>query len=228
MKVFAVLICDIAKSRTMRDRSDIQKSIELGFETVNQKYASDLAVPFQFSLGDEFQCVLNDRSKAPRILARLREYVAPVAIRAAIGIGEITTELSHDIRRVDGPAFHAARDAILELKKAHKNGLKRRSRLTALRGEQGTDEVVDTVYSLYDIIINERTYKQWSAAKVYNITKSVAETARVLGQSPSSVSQHLSAARLYETNHAEDFLSRYLKGEPGFTVDYFSNSRYTN
>lgn len=213
MDTYAVVICDIIKSRSLKRRAEAQDAIDLALREINQRYREFLAIPFQFTLGDEFQGVLRDHSKAPLIAARFREEIAPLKIRVAIGIGAITTALSDDIRKVDGPAFYAARDAMRDLLSTERDGLKQRRRLTALRTEAGRDEVVDTVFTLYDTIISGRTEKQWWVAKAYDQAGSVTRASEIFGTTVQNISKLANAARLAETESAERFLERYLSGE---------------
>lgn len=212
MDTYAVIICDIIKSRSLAKRAEVQVAIDLTMREINESYREHIAVPFQFTLGDEFQGVLRDYTLAPRIAARLRERIAPVKMRVAIGIGDITTALSDDIRKVDGPAFYAARDAMRDLLSSERDGLKLRRRLTALRTKAGRDEVVDTVYILYDTIISGRTEKQWWVAKAYDQAGSVTRASELFGTTVQNVSKLANAARLAETESAERFLERYLAG----------------
>jgi len=214
MEAYAVIICDIIKSRKIADRDEVQKQVESGFAEINARYSDLIAVPFQFTLGDEFQGVLSDYTRAPDIVGRLREEIAPVKLRIATGIGEIATSLSPDIRRVDGSAFHAARDAMEVLQSdSRREGLKMRHRLTALRGESGNDDIVDTVYTLYDVLVSKRTEKQWWAARVYNLTGSFAQASEMYGTNIQNISKLAKSGHLAESNQAEKFLERYLEGK---------------
>lgn len=213
MEAYAVIVCDIIKSRKIADRDEVQRQVESGFSEINARYSDLIAVPFQFTLGDEFQGVISDYTKAPDIVGRLREEIAPVKLRIATGIGEIATSLSPDIRRVDGPAFHAARDAMKDLQSNKRESLKMRHRLTGLRSESGHDDVVDTVYTLYDVLISKRTEKQWWAARVYNLAGSFAQASEMYGTNIQNISKLAKSGHLAESNQAEKFLERYLEGK---------------
>ena len=202
MGIYTVIICDIIESRSLAERGQVQKHVEAGFEAVNRRYNEHIAIPFQFTLGDEFQGVLNDASKAPHVVSQLREEIAPVRIRIGMAIGDIVTDLSGDIRQVDGPAFHMAREVMEDLK--------REQRLTKFASQSGYDDVVNTVYMLYDVIIDQRTERQWQVARAYNLASSGDAAARALGTTPQNVSKHIHAAHLLETNQAERFLEHYL------------------
>ncbi len=210
MGLYAVITCDIIESRYLIARDEVQQQIEAGFNRINARFAGAIAIPFQFTLGDEFQGVLSVISKAPEIAGRLREEIAPVDIRIAIGIGEIATALSEDIRRVDGPAFRIARTVMEDLKRKQREPLRQKHRLTGLEFEQGRDDIVDTTYMLYDVIINERTDRQWWAARAYNSAGSVKRAAETFGTSPQNISKQLNAAHVFETNQAERSLGSYL------------------
>lgn len=202
MEMYTVITCDIIESRSLAERGQVQKRVEAGFEAVNRRYDEHVAIRFQFTLGDEFQGVLSDASKAPHVVSQLREEIAPVRLRIGMAIGDIATDLSSDIRQVDGPAFHIARDVI--------EGLKRKQRLTGFASQSGYDDIVNTVYMLYDVIIDRRTERQWQVARAYSLTGSGDAAAKVLGTTPQNISKHIRAAHLSETKQAERFLEHYL------------------
>ncbi len=220
---YTVITCDIIESRALEQREQAQRHIEAAFGEINLRFAADIAIPFQFTLGDEFQGVLTDLAKAPYIAGRLREEVAPVKIRIGIGFGGITTELSGDIRKVDGPAFHIARDVMDDLKrKQKKRGLKHKQHLTGFASERGFDDTVDTVYMLYDVLISERTEKQWWAAKVYNLAGTATRAATMFGTTFQNISKQVNAAHLFETNQSEHFLGHYLVSSCAGLIDDWS------
>lgn len=217
---YPVITCDIIESHALEQREQAQKHIQAGLEEINTRFATVIAVPFQFTLGSEFQGVLTDLGQAPYIAGRLREEIAPVKLRIAIGFGEITTGLSEDMRKVDGPAFHIARDVMKNLKrKQGRRGLKHKQHLTGFASGQGSDSTVDIIYMLYDVLISERTEKQWWATKVYNLAGSATRAATMFGTTFQNISKQVNAAHLFETNQSEQFLGHYLVGRYANLID---------
>src|SRR6185503_4342728 len=66
--------------------------------------------------GDEFQGLLRDGSAVPDLLWAAKTYLTRARIRIGVGFGELHTPLLADAVGMDGPAFHAAREAILAAK----------------------------------------------------------------------------------------------------------------
>lgn len=113
-----IIIGDIEGSRDLKDseREEVQKKLRKVLEEIN-KEASGLASPYTITLGDEFQAVYADAGALFTHCWRILSVVHPVKIRFSIGVGAIVTPINPDRAiGMDGPAFHAARDGIEQLK----------------------------------------------------------------------------------------------------------------
>lgn len=113
-----IIIGDIEGSRDLKDseREEVQKKLRKVLEEIN-KEASGLASPYTITLGDEFQAVYADAGALFIHCWRILSAVHPVKIRFSIGVGAIVTPINPDRAiGMDGPAFHAARDGIEQLK----------------------------------------------------------------------------------------------------------------
>lgn len=79
----------------------------------------DCVSPFTVTLGDEFQAVYADASWVAADCWSLWSDLGARDLRIALGAGMITTDINPDAAiGMDGPAFHAAREAMEQLKRS--------------------------------------------------------------------------------------------------------------
>lgn len=117
MKLICV-IGDVVQSRKVSERSGLQKQLQATLGRINRKRRKTLVSPCTITLGDEFQAVYRDASSLFSDFLVLLHDVYPVRVRFSVGIGELSTPVNrkHAIG-MDGPAFHAARAGLSELKR---------------------------------------------------------------------------------------------------------------
>jgi hypothetical protein len=116
---YAALIGDFVQSRNLANRAEVQRDfVAVCAELNKERDRLGLVSPLTITLGDEFQAVFGDVSRLWECIVRIEASMEPVAIRFAVGLGTITTDIQHDTALgMDGPAFHAARAAMEHLKK---------------------------------------------------------------------------------------------------------------
>lgn len=115
MKEYASLIVDLKKSKaySRNDRNDIQGFIKNCTAHLNEIFASSLRFDMIFSGGDEIQGLFQSASFAYLYFRLLNMLIAPVEIRAGIGVGAWDVKIdSQSSAEQDGPAYHNARTAI--------------------------------------------------------------------------------------------------------------------
>ena len=115
-----VLIGDLIRSKELgdKDRERYQSILTEEISRINQK-ATSIVSPLTITLGDEFQAVYNDLSAVLADSWSILEVMHPVGVRFSIGIGQIHTPINSDqALGMDGPAFHAARDGMDEIKES--------------------------------------------------------------------------------------------------------------
>lgn len=109
---YAVITGDIIGSRRVKNRIELQSAVEEKLSFINTRFAPDIAVNFQVTLGDEFQGMVKNLSATPIITSALREQLYSINVRLSIGIGPIATKINKVISKMDGPAFHLSREGI--------------------------------------------------------------------------------------------------------------------
>lgn len=115
MKIIA-LIGDIVSSKEIQDRALIQRKLENVLHQLNLDNKSLLS-PYTITLGDEFQAVFGQSGLLFYDMVRILSTLSPVKVRFALGVGTLDTPINpKQSIGMDGPAFHAARAGIEELK----------------------------------------------------------------------------------------------------------------
>lgn len=118
--MYSVVNIDIVSSRKIENRVEFQESLKEFFKIINEKYKNILIAPITFTLGDEWQIVLNSPHKSYDIFKEFQKYLLNknVDVYCGIGIGKISTKLSKDTREMDGEAFINGREALNIAKKS--------------------------------------------------------------------------------------------------------------
>jgi len=114
MKLYSVVNMDIVGSRNIIGRDKLQLNLYNYIDHINEKYIGILSAPITITLGDEWQLITNKPSEAYNLMHEFQQllWANGLEIYAGIGIGELSTPISDDIRKMDGPCFHIAREAI--------------------------------------------------------------------------------------------------------------------
>ncbi|MFK7829401.1 MAG: SatD family protein [Congregibacter sp.] len=121
---FAVLIGDIARSRSFEDQQELFNGLKSHFKWVNQYVEAEQALELGFEQGDEFQAAYRSIESAVKasILLRMRfklNALKPKArdmdVRVGLGYGQITAyDKTIAPRGQSGDAWWNAREAIEE------------------------------------------------------------------------------------------------------------------
>jgi len=152
-----VLIGDIVESKQLdyKERKRIQTFLEDTFEEIN-KESDSIRAPHTLTLGDEFQAVYGNAGSlwddCWKILAELH----PVFVRFSASVGTIVTPINRkQAIGMDGPAFHAAREGIEELKNS--------GRLFAVHFEKSVDPTTDATLRLMNSSLQmlSKEMKSW-------------------------------------------------------------------
>ena len=118
MSTYIVVIGDIIESKDLKPalRKQTQNQLEEVFHQLNRQ-SKQLLSPYTITLGDEFQAVYRSADQLFHDIWAFTAQIHPVRVRVAISVGGITTEINREQSLgMDGPAFHAARDRIDEMK----------------------------------------------------------------------------------------------------------------
>jgi len=107
-----------SKSLSMEKRREAQHRFAEFIDSLNGKalFRKALSSKFVITLGDEFQGILHDAIVLPDLIWEVRQAADLPEFRLGIGYGHLDTEIPAYAINLDGPALHAARQAIDESK----------------------------------------------------------------------------------------------------------------
>ena len=192
MELYTVLTADVIDSRR-QEAVVAEKKAKL-----RELTDDNLMTPFTFSRGDEIQTVLAGVLSSPALIRKLRYYCLPLQLRVGVGIGLITSGLEATSSwEMNGPSFHRARQALDEIKQ----GRHWQTRLVS--GDPGLDQMVNTLFVLYDVIQSRWTPSQWEGVMLYEATGSYKEAAKLLGVAFQNVEKRCRAARWWALRETE-------------------------
>ncbi len=210
MKAVA-LIGDLVGSRRSASRSEVQQHLVDALAVVNDTIAS--AQPLAPTFGDVFQGVYDDVGPARRASLVVR-LALPEGVDCRCGIGVGTLEFvgtSEYGRTQDGPAWWAARDAIVEAKRRESGQLRRLRTWFIEHDAAGGDVGLVNAYLLCrDEIVSRLDARQRRLVLGVLRGTSQKDLAAAEGISPSAVSQSLHRSGAFALLSAADLVS----GEP--------------
>ena len=168
-------------------------------------------LPFERTVGDEFQGVLDDPAA---LVTALEQLLRAGAWNIGVGVGEIETPLPATARAGRGPAYLAARDAVTAAKTSpwHVRAL------AAGDPDDGRGDPVRALESavwLWAALLDRRTPRGWEVADLVDQGLTYDQTASRLGITQSAVSQRAAAAGIAEGRRARElveFLTRTALG----------------
>ena len=122
MKLYGVVNMDIVGSRKIKDRQQFQTKLNQTISRMNEKYHNILLCPAAITLGDEWQLITGRPSESYNLVHEFQQFLWEdhLDLYAGIGIGELSTPVFDDLRKMDGPCFHNAREAINIAKNVNK------------------------------------------------------------------------------------------------------------
>jgi hypothetical protein len=195
-KVIAVVFAE-AVCAGPADREKLRGALE----RVNRLFKPAIAEPFGLSGDDRVDGTLADPAQTPLCLSVLRERLAPLQLRAGIGVG--TVDHLRDATATDRDAYSVARRALQLV--IRDKGLTR----YLGTGDAG-DVLLGALCRLVDPLIRARTDKQWEAIAAYRELGHQREVAERLGVTRQSVGDRLSAGNRRAVEEADAAVAAYL------------------
>jgi hypothetical protein len=189
---YLVVIADVVRSRSARSRGELQRSLAAAVARVNASARRRLASPCTITLGDEFQAVYRSPDGLFGDFWTLFEALHPVALRFAVGLGEITTPINRkQALGMDGPSFYRARRAMEALKRESES---------VIRVDGGD---ADLALANHALRLACRLLARWKRPVLSTLVclagrLSVEETARRAGVTPRAIFKRISANSLRE------------------------------
>lgn len=195
--VIAVVLGDLLRPPSPASGDAGLGPVMPALERLNRLFAPALAEPFSVTPEGRLSGVLSDLAQTPLLLSVLRETVAPLAVRAGVGVGAGAPG------RDGSDAYANARIAL---------GLAARDRgLTRYvgAGDEG-DLLLTAVCRLVDPLLTARTPKQWQAIAAYRELGRQGAVAARLGVTRQSVGDRLTAGHRRAVEDADAAVAAYL------------------
>jgi hypothetical protein len=161
-------------------------------------------LPFERTVGDELQGVLDSPAALPEALERL---LRQDAWNVGVGVGLVETPLPDHTRAGRGPAFVHARTAVTAAKASPWH--------LRVVGDDPGARALETTLWLWAAVLARRTSRGWEVADLVAEGRSYGEVADRLGISQSAVSQRAQAAGIVESRRARELatdLTAHLLG----------------
>jgi hypothetical protein len=195
-KVIAVVFAEVVDAGAAD-----QDKLRAALERLNQLFRPAIAEPFGLSGQDRVDGVLADAAQTPLCLSVLREQLAPLQLRAGVGVGAV--DRLRDASRSDRDAYSVARRALQLV--IRDKGLTR----YLGTGDAG-DVLLGALCRLVDPLIRARTDKQWEAIAAYRELGHQREVAEKLGVTRQSIGDRLSAGNRRAVEEADAAVAAYL------------------
>lgn len=186
MAYYAV-IGDLNRSRDLENRAEIQQQMQAVIAQLNAQTAGRHTASLKLTAGDEVQGISEDPRYALEVIVALSDAVAPARFSWGLGFGELSTDASDDVALMDGPCFHAAREALEATRQ--KGGW---FEVSGIEGYSAT--VLNAMMNLMGAIREDWTAKQAAYVRQARDHAQI-EVARAAGKAPSTISRALRATR---------------------------------
>ncbi|MEO5708247.1 MAG: transposase [Nocardioidaceae bacterium] len=194
----AVLTVDQRDSRTGDD------GVPALLDLLGRDPAPAVVRPFQRTVGDEVQAVLDEAEAVIEVVGRI---LRTGHWSIGLGVGAVEQPLPPDSRAGRGAAYLHARDAVTRAK----NGP---HRLCVVGTDPAAAERLETVLWLWAGLVERRTHRGWEVYDALGDGLSHAEAGQRLGVTQSAVTQRTQSAGLVDERRARrlatDLLSAML------------------
>lgn len=211
---YVAIIGDISDSKKLKNRQEIQQRLIEKLKSINAKYADDIAAKFMITLGDEFQGLLHNQAHIFTIINEIEMALSPIELRFGIGIGDITTDINyHHSSEIDGPAYHRARQTVIEVEKIQSQYTKQKTNMMIDTGKDNVDvdQLINAILSVCTVLKSRWTARQKEVIYTYlNHNENQYETAESLAINQSSVNQILKKSNFYSYKAAIDTVDSFL------------------
>lgn len=215
--MYCAVIGDIVQSKQLapQARDALQRKLRTVLAEIATENAQEICLPFALTFGDAFEGVLFAAHRAPDIAMQIIRAVAPHQVRIGIALGGLSTLPENgDVHMADGPALHAAREAVETLKCERNPGGWLHLAMTAQPGAVDASALVllQGLLGLLSALTEDWTDRQrqivWMTDEEGGQQQKVAQR---LGISPASVSTSLKRGHYRAYRQAWDAWVDFLR-----------------
>ncbi|MCD6166471.1 hypothetical protein DRQ15_02225 [candidate division KSB1 bacterium] len=201
---YCVITADVRGSRQLNDRAALQLQIEQTLAQINQKFAKVVKVPFQITIGDEWQGVTENLAHSYEIAVQFVEKMHPHVLAVGIGEGAIATEWRTRSADMDGDVFLRSRQALDQSKKKNQE-------IVFSTTDKHRDMIVNAVSLLLQTLRRHWTERQHQKVILYKEHRNEQKVANILGVSQADIHQALVAAEAKIYLDCEQKLNDFLR-----------------
>ncbi|MCW2772121.1 MAG: hypothetical protein JWN91_447 [Nocardioides sp.] len=178
------------------DQRGSRRDVDRIPETLAALDGVPMLLPFERTVGDEFQGVLDEPESLPRVVELL---LREDAWNIGIGVGAIERPLPSHARAGRGPAYLLARDAVTAAKSSPWH--------LRVVGDHPAARALETTLWLWATVLARRTPRGWEVADLVAEGLSYGDAGERLGISQSAVSQRAQAAGIIEARRARELVT---------------------
>lgn len=218
--MYYTIIGDIKKSKTIKNRIEVQQQLRDILEEINRDYKDTLVKHMFITLGDEFQGMFHSFEFMFEIMHKIMFHLYPVEIRFGIGYGNILFDESKHISPYDsdGEAWWFARDAIKRVKELEeKQNILEVSNIMIASDDAPFNMLFNKIS---DMLFAVR--KKWTTAQremIYDIVKHYGltdkfkqvELSKLRNESPPSINEKLKRTDYYNYVGMIEALVNYMR-----------------
>ncbi len=203
---FVAIIGDIVGSKKLSrtTRAKLQLQFERLLEQLNLKYTPHLVAKLSITLGDEFQGISRNAEIIPELIWDIENGIADREFRIGLGYGALYTPISESSAKMDGPALHNARAAILNAKEKSSLG-------GTFEGFWELDKVLNGLAHILWFQRSHWTKQQRKVIANLRRGESQSDIAKRMKVSRQSISRHVLAAGWQPYFEAEEALRIVLR-----------------
>ena len=202
---YYLFLCDLRNSTRLEGAKagEAIAIVDATLETLNAQCASALAVPLQLSYGDEIAGLFTASAPIQDVVSTLRHALRPVTgFRFVVCHGRIGS-LSDDMRKVGGPAFKQASEAM--------SGLKSSGAFCRwLLDDPLLSDTVEALTESANAFLEPATDYQYQVYTLLEQGLSQRDIAKALDKFPQSVSDAVKRARLELVIRMDQLIRRHL------------------
>lgn len=208
------IIGDIIQSKQVKNRGQLQESMNQAFETIHHQYPDLIQSKFTLTLGDEFQALLTPSKQIFELLDHLEKLI-PIQFRFGLGYGTLTTDFNKEASiGADGPAYWHAREAIEII---HDQNWSGKTKGYIITKDHHFDLTMNNFILLSDTLKSEwtdlqkETFRQMLQHNIYTNDFNQKEFAESLGITPSSLSKRLNSGNIKIYLHSRNTMGDLLE-----------------
>lgn len=201
-KVYVAITGDIVESRFLRQRDEVQEKLRKILENINKKFKECIVVKFCFTLGDEFQGLVNSLEKSYAIVSEIQKLIFPVRIYFGVGMGNISTKIYSRTSEMDGECFFRSRAALNEAKKINQS--------VVYNTQTEFDLAINTIIKLIDVIKKDWKSIHYKRIHLYQQFGTIEKVARIEKVTKQSISKMFKDIKFNEVRSAEENIKKML------------------